>query len=110
MQQTAKPATTIKGFRRPRPGWLRIIREPTQYPTDLPEIHSPRDIAIALAQRFDESEVELFVVVMLNSQNRTISYQEVTRGVLNSSLIHPREVFKPAILSGSAALLLAHNH
>ncbi len=94
----------------PRPGWLRIVREPTQYPTDLPEIHSPRDVANALARRFDESEVELFVVVMLNAQNRAISYQEVTRGILNSSLVHPREVFRLSILYGAAGIIVAHNH
>ena len=53
MQQTVKQATTIKGFRRPRPGWLRIVREPSQYPTDLVEIHSPCDVAKALARRFE---------------------------------------------------------
>ena len=110
MQQTAKPATTVKEFRRPRPGWLRIVREPSQYPTDLVEIHSPRDVANALARRFDESEVELFVVVMLNAQNRAISYQEVTRGILNSSLVHPREVFRLSILYGAAGIIIAHNH
>ncbi len=110
MQQTAKQATTVKGFRRPRPGWLRIVREPSQYPTDLVEIHSPRDVANALARRFDESEVELFVVVMLNAQNHAISYQEVTRGILNSSLVHPREVFRLSILYGAAGIILAHNH
>ena len=110
MQQTATPATTVKGFRRPRPGWLRIVREPSQYPTDLVEIHSPRDVAKALARRFDESEVELFVVVMLNAQNRAISYQEVTRGILNSSLVHPREVFRLSILYGAAGIIVAHNH
>ncbi len=99
-----------KQKRLPRPGWLRIVREPTQYPTNLPEIHSPRDVANALARRFDESEVELFVVVMLNSQNRAISYQEVTRGILNSSLVHPREVFRLSIVYGAASIIVAHNH
>jgi len=97
MQQTAKQATTVKDFRRPRPGWLRIVREPSQYPTDLVEIHSPSDVAKA-------------VVVMLNAQNCAISYQEVTRGVLNSSLVHPREVFRLSILYGAAGIILAHNH
>ncbi len=110
MQPSAKQATTVKGFRLPRPGWLRIVRETTRYPTDLVEIHSPRDVANALARRFDESEVELFVVVMLNAQNRAISYQEVTRGILNSSLVHPREVFRLSILYGAAGIILAHNH
>ena len=69
-----------------------------------------RDVAKALARRFDESEVESFVVVMLNAQNRAISYQEVTRGILNSSLVHPREVFRLSILYGAAGIIVAHNH
>ena len=99
-----------KQQRLPRPGWLRISREVSRYPTDLVEIHSPSDVATMLARRFEESDVELFVVVMLNAQNRAISCQEVTRGILNSSLVHPREVFRLSIVYGAASIIIAHNH
>ncbi len=103
-------AVKQKRLRLPRPGWLRIVREPSRYPTDLVAISSPSDVATMLRPRFQESDVELFVVVMLNAQNHTISCQEVTRGILNSSLVHPREVFRLSIVYGAASIIVAHNH
>jgi len=49
-------------------------------------------------------------VIALNSQSRVIAIQEVTRGILNSSLVHPREVFRLAIAFGAAGIIVAHNH
>lgn len=56
------------------------------------------------------AEQEHFVVFMLNTQMDIIDRQTVTKGTLNSSLIHPREVFKEAIRLNSACILIAHNH
>lgn len=53
---------------------------------------------------------EIFMVLFLDSINKVVGYQKVTTGLLNSSQIHPREVFKSAILSNSASLILFHNH
>ena len=47
---------------------------------------------------------------MLTIRHRVLGLHTVSVGCLSSSLVHPREVFKPAILAGSAALLVAHNH
>ena len=55
-------------------------------------------------------EVEVFWLLCLNSQNRVTAQAEVTRGILNSSLVHPREVFRIAIACGAASIILAHNH
>jgi DNA repair protein RadC len=54
--------------------------------------------------------VECFYTILLNSQSRVIAMSEVTRGTLNSSLVHPREVFRAAIAYGSAAIIVVHNH
>lgn len=53
---------------------------------------------------------ENFVVLLLDTKNKVIGINTVSIGTLNSSLVHPREVFKPAILASAAALILAHNH
>jgi DNA repair protein RadC len=50
------------------------------------------------------------VVVLLNTKNAVIASPTVSIGTLSSSLIHPREVFKPAVHAGAAAIILAHNH
>jgi DNA repair protein RadC len=46
----------------------------------------------------------------LNSANKIIKYELITVGTLNSSLVHPREVFKVAVENNSASILLLHNH
>jgi DNA repair protein RadC len=53
---------------------------------------------------------EVFVSVLLNSQHEPIGVIEVSHGTVSSSLVHPREVFKSAILANASAILVAHNH
>ena len=55
-------------------------------------------------------EQEVFMVVSLNSNNRLLSEHTITTGLLNSSLTHPREVFRTAILENAASVILIHNH
>jgi DNA repair protein RadC len=59
---------------------------------------------------FDGLDREAFYVICLNASNKVIATSLVTLGILNSSLTHPREVFKPAILASAAAIIVAHNH
>jgi DNA repair protein RadC len=47
---------------------------------------------------------------MLNNQNNIIAEQEVSKGILDASIIHPREVFKPAIKNSASKIILVHNH
>jgi DNA repair protein RadC len=53
---------------------------------------------------------EVFKVLLLDSANHLINEVEITRGTLNSSLVHPREVFRAAIAEPAAAIILLHNH
>jgi DNA repair protein RadC len=53
---------------------------------------------------------EKFIVVCLNSANKIIKQETISTGSLNSSIVHPREVFKVAIESSSASIILIHNH
>ena len=46
----------------------------------------------------------------LNSANKVIGFEIISEGILNSSLTHPREVFRGAIVSTSASIIIAHNH
>ena len=61
--------------------------------------HSLRDLA-----------VEEFHLLALDSQSRVLREVLVTRGLLNSSLVHPREVFRPAIAEAAAGIIVVHNH
>lgn len=61
-------------------------------------------------QKHPANDQEQFVVACLNTQHRVQCIVRVTVGTLDASLVHPREVFKPAIIEGSSAILLSHNH
>ncbi len=92
------------------PKWIRVVRDPGQYPTQRQQVTSPSDVMRCLGAKLGAEEVEVFTVVMLDAKNSVLALQEVTRGILNSSLVHPREVFRAAIAYGAAGIILAHNH
>lgn len=73
-------------------------------------ISSPVDVKKLLMEEMRYLDKEYFKVVMLNVKNRVISVENISIGSLNSSIVHPREVFKPAIKRSSAAVILVHNH
>ena len=73
-------------------------------------LRSPRDVYAAFAPRLEDLPVEEFHVAVLDSQHRLERDVMVTRGILNSSLVHPREVFREAIAERAAAVILVHNH
>ena len=73
-------------------------------------VRSPRDIVGIFAPRLEDLPVEEFHVAGLDAQHRLERDITVTRGILNSSLVHPREVFREAIAERAAAIILVHNH
>lgn len=73
-------------------------------------ITSPSAAAAILSNYLDGADREHFVVLMLNTKNKPIGINTVSIGTINSSLVHPREVFKPAILASAAGIILGHNH
>jgi DNA repair protein RadC len=70
----------------------------------------PEDVASYYIPRFFGEKVELFKTLLLNSANQVIREVEISKGTLNSSVVHPREVFRLAITESAAALILIHNH
>ena len=77
---------------------------------DIRRIQAPKD-AVELGKRFlEESDREQLLVCCLDAKNQPTAINVVSVGNLNSSIVHPREVFKPAILSNSASIILFHNH
>ncbi len=73
-------------------------------------LRGPRDVAAVFAPRLQDAPVEEFHVAILDAQHRLERDVLVTRGLLNSSLVHPREVFREAIAERAAAVILVHNH
>jgi DNA repair protein RadC len=75
-----------------------------------PMVSSPADVDRLLRGRIANHDRENFIVVLLNTKNEVIGTPLVSVGTLSASLVHPREVFKPAIRSSAASVVLAHNH
>jgi DNA repair protein RadC len=73
-------------------------------------IRAPRDVYAFYGPRLEDSPVEEFHVAVLDAQRRIERDVTVTRGILNSALVHPREVFREAIAERAAAVILVHNH
>jgi DNA repair protein RadC len=74
------------------------------------KILSPADVANLYLPLMRDLQQEIFKVLLLDSANHLINEVEITRGTLNSSLVHPREVFRAAIAEPAAAIILLHNH
>jgi DNA repair protein RadC len=73
-------------------------------------IREPEDVARLFQSRLRDLQVEEFHLLALDSQSQVLREVLVTRGLLNSSLVHPREVFRAAIAEAAAGIIVVHNH
>lgn len=74
------------------------------------KIEHPAHAYHLIKEELENEKRELFVVVLLDVKNYVINHQIVAVGTLSQTLVHPREVFYPAIRHKAASLILAHNH
>ena len=75
-----------------------------------PQISSPQNVDDLLRPRMAHLDRETFVVLLLDTKNRVLASPTISVGTLSSSLVHPREVFKPAVRVSAANVILVHNH
>lgn len=75
-----------------------------------PMLASPRSVWRHLALELRDREREHFLALCLNTRNELLREVVVSVGSLNASIVHPREVFKPALACSAASLVIAHNH
>lgn len=88
---------------------VRLVREGTAT-TEVQRVRNAGDVFGILGRHFAGLDRESFVVLLLDTQNQIRAVNTVTVGTLDASLVHPREVFKPALVMGAASIILAHNH
>lgn len=85
------------------------VAECTLAPRTLRAIRGPEDVydvcRALCSRRFEE-----FHVLLLNARHEVMRRVMVSRGSLNASIVHPREVFRPAIIASAASVILVHNH
>jgi DNA repair protein RadC len=75
-----------------------------------PRLQSPREMAAYLLPQYGGSAVEQFGLVMLDTKHRIIRIKIVSTGSLDTTVVHPREVFREAASASAAAIILFHNH
>jgi len=75
-----------------------------------PVISSAKDVVKLVAAHMKYLKQEEFRVLLLDGKNRLIRHQRISLGSLDKALVHPRDVFRPAIAEGAASIILVHNH
>jgi len=85
----------------------RLAREE---PLERTRIRGPGDVYERCAPAMRDLAQEEFRILLLNTQHAVLSDLLITRGILDASVVHPREVFRPAIAESAAAIILVHNH
>jgi len=75
-----------------------------------PRLSTPRQVAGYLLPEYGSCAVEQFGILMLDSKNRVLRIKLLSVGSLDSTVVHPREVFREAAAAAAAAIILFHNH
>jgi len=92
---------------------LEMVKESSSnYDFDKSKVSNPGDVRDLLEGIFSLSKQaeEIFVIVCFDTKNKVVGAFEVSRGALDVSIVHPREVFKRALLCNAASIICAHNH
>ena len=71
---------------------------------------NPADVAKIFIPKLGDLKQEIFSIALLDSAGKFLRDREITRGIINASLIHPREVFRVAIKEAATSVILIHNH
>ncbi|GDY20641.1 UPF0758 protein [Verrucomicrobiota bacterium] len=85
-------------------------RMATELRQEMPVVDTPERIADLLREDNRLLEVEHFHVVLLNTRKRLIRVERISQGTLDTTIAHPREVFRHALAANAAAIVLVHNH
>jgi DNA repair protein RadC len=89
---------------------LKVVKEKPAVNYPLRTIRSPEDATELFRNFINDLDREGFAMLCLNTKNEPTALHMVSTGTLNSSLVHPREVYKLAILANSSAIIACHNH
>ncbi len=74
------------------------------------KISSAKDVFDYFYEKLKDEKQENFYILILNNQNNIIKEQLISKGIIDAAILHPREVFKPAIKNSASKIILVHNH
>ena len=77
---------------------------------DKPLVKTPEDVASLVRARLKGKKKEHFLALLLDTRNQLIKVSQISIGSLDTSIVHPREVFKEAISASAASVIFVHNH
>jgi DNA repair protein RadC len=92
---------------------VRLVKEPLSSQSTAPKkvrIQGPRDVFDFMLPFAEQEAAESFWALPLDTQHQCMAPHTITRGILNASLVHPREVFRAMIMANAASVILCHNH
>jgi len=90
--------------------FVELARRIDNHTEGKPKINSPEDVYRLLIPQLREQKKEYFISISLDTKNQVISKETISIGSLNANIVHPREVFKAALLASAAHIIVAHNH
>ena len=85
------------------------VQEKYEFLKDV-QINSPATLINAISKIIGDEDREVLLVLALNTKNKIIAVHRCHVGSINSSVAHPREIFKTAILNNATSIVMAHNH
>lgn len=107
--------TEIKGIGRDKAITLKAAftlarRMSEEVRREQPLLNSPEKIVEAIKDEFVDCKVETFWVVLLNTKKRLIRFEKIAQGIVDTVVVHAREVFISAIVSRASSIVVVHNH
>lgn len=88
---------------------MHVVREKPARPLSKP-IATPEDAIELIKHELRKETREVVVLVLLDSRNQVIGIAVASIGTVNACMIHPREIFLPAVACGAVGVIVAHNH
>lgn len=111
-----KDITSIKGIKEVKASQILALVElgrrlnALKGKADEISINSPQDIGNMLKSEMSGLNQEVLKLIVLNTKNKIIRIKDVFKGTLNTSIVHPREIYSEAIKCGGASIIICHNH
>ncbi len=113
-QCSLKELQQIKGMGESKAMQILAISELTKRQSlakkEIKKITCAKDVFDLYHERLKDEKQENFYVLMLNTKNQIIKEELITKGVLDASILHPREIFRPAIKNAASRIIIVHNH
>ncbi|MDY6011921.1 RadC family protein [Clostridium sp.] len=116
LNASMKEMTKIRGIKETKASQILAIAElfrrfnTYKSYSEFKRINSPKDVANMLYGEMGTINQEILKLIILNTKNEVVKIKDVFKGSLNSSLVHPREIFSEAINNSAASIIICHNH